>query len=72
MKYTCLVVFLAAASQALAQSPSPRERVLALAAESDVEVLLDRPYASTDNPRQGADVFLPRRRDGGRPPRPRR
>lgn len=67
MKHILLILFLTTAVPALAQTPSPQEKALALAAQSDVEALLDQSYAGTDNPRQQVDLFLPRRRQDARP-----
>lgn len=66
MKHFFLFFLVLATSSAFAQS-APRQIVLSTAEKSQVEVKLDQPYAGNDNPKQMVDVYLPKKRNSGRP-----
>ncbi len=67
MKHLLPALLLAAASLAPAQTAEQKQNVLKLAEKNQIEVLLDQPYAGTDNAKQQVDLFLPKQRQGNRP-----
>ena len=47
--------------------PSPKQNALEAAAKSGVEVRMDQPYAGNTNPKQMVDLYLPKKRNTGKP-----
>lgn len=70
MKSLChsLLLALLAVIPAFAQTPAdPKANAVKLAEKSDVQLLLDQPYAGNTNPKQMVDVYLPKKRTSDKP-----
>jgi len=65
---TLLLLFVFSASLARAQDGAGRrQEMMKLAERAGVEIRLDQPYAGNTNPRQMLDVYLPKKRNTGKP-----
>ena len=50
-----------------AELSESKQKVLAIAAQNQVELRLDQSYADNDNPKQKVDLYLPGKRNSSKP-----
>lgn len=67
MKHLLAVLLLAVSSASGQDLSAQKQNVLAIASKNQVEVKLDLPYAGNENPKQGVDVYLPKKRNSDKP-----
>ncbi|MBL9179913.1 MAG: alpha/beta hydrolase [Verrucomicrobiaceae bacterium] len=67
MKHHLLLIFLAVPAIQAQSLPTKKQTTVTIAEKSGVEVKLDQPYAGNNNPKQMVDVFLPKKRNDGKP-----
>ncbi|MDB6074487.1 MAG: Carboxylesterase [Verrucomicrobiaceae bacterium] len=67
MKHLLFLAFAVASSSFAQDLAAQKQKVLEVAAKSQVEVRLDQSYADNSNPKQMLDLYLPRKRNSEKP-----
>ncbi|MES2598310.1 MAG: alpha/beta hydrolase [Verrucomicrobiota bacterium] len=67
MKLQPLLLATLLASSSAQEALTPQQRALKIAEQNRIELHLDQPYASNDNPKQRVDLYLPKERKSDKP-----